>query len=190
MIFFFLLKTLFSLEIITFLSWLFGYVEKQLDKRAMVIFKIYDITENYAQKLVGFLVRTSLFLNVATFIKVHCIILLLFGSSHWRCSLKIGKHLCPESLSLSGACKFILKKRFWHRYFPVNFTTFLRTPFSTEHIRVTASDFLLYDEVLSIRLLVGCYHYIAFMVPVNASIKSKLLVEEQFKIKFGYVCLF
>ena len=74
MIFFFLLKTLFSFEIIIFLSWLFGYVEKRLDKRAMVIFKIYDVTENYAQKLVGFLVRTSLFLNVATFIKVHCII--------------------------------------------------------------------------------------------------------------------
>ena len=28
----------------------------------------------------------------------------------------------------------LLKKRFWHRYFPVNFTRFLRTPFFTEHL--------------------------------------------------------
>ena len=51
----------------------------------------------------------------------------------WRCSCKesvlknfanfIGKHLCsPRSATL-------LKKRFWHRYFPVNFAKFLRMPF-------------------------------------------------------------
>ena len=40
----FMLKTLFDLEIFTFLSWFFGYVEKQLDKKAMVNFKIYDVT--------------------------------------------------------------------------------------------------------------------------------------------------
>ena len=28
-----------------------------------------------------------------------------------------------------------LKRRLWHRYFPVNFSTFLRTPFLTEHIQ-------------------------------------------------------
>ena len=28
----------------TFLSWLFGYVEKRLDKKAKVKFKIYDVT--------------------------------------------------------------------------------------------------------------------------------------------------
>ena len=59
---------------------------------------------------------------------------------------------------------------------------------------MTASDFLPYDEVLLISFLVGCYHYIVFMVPVNAYLKSKLLVEEQVslksKIKFGYVYLF
>ena len=76
----------------------------------------------------------------------------------------------------------------------MNFTKFLRTPFFTEHLRVTASDFLPYDKVLSIRQLVGRYHYIVFMVPVNAYSKSKLLVEEQLslksRIKFGYVCPF
>ena len=28
----------------------------------------------------------------------------------------------------------LLKKRLWHRYFPVNFAKFLRTPFLKEHI--------------------------------------------------------
>ena len=39
--FYFMLKTLFVLEILTFLSWLFGYV--LLDKKTKVKFKIYDI---------------------------------------------------------------------------------------------------------------------------------------------------
>ena len=43
--FYFMLKALFVLEIFTFLSWLFGYVEKRLDKKAMVNFKIYDVTD-------------------------------------------------------------------------------------------------------------------------------------------------
>ena len=34
----------------------------------------------------------------------------------------------------ASASKFI-KKRFWHRCFPVNFAKFLRTPFLTEHLR-------------------------------------------------------
>ena len=38
--FYFILKSLFVLEIFTFLPWLFGYVEKRLDKKAMVNFKI------------------------------------------------------------------------------------------------------------------------------------------------------
>ena len=29
----------------------------------------------------------------------------------------------------------LLKKRFWHRYFPANFAKFLRTPFFTEQLR-------------------------------------------------------
>ena len=35
---------------------------------------------------------------------------------------------------------FLLKNRLWHRYFPVNFGQFLRTPFLTEHPRSTASE--------------------------------------------------
>ena len=33
----------------------------------------------------------------------------------------------------------LLKKRLWHRCFPVNFAKFLRTPFFKEHLRATAS---------------------------------------------------
>ena len=43
--FYLMLKALFVLEIFTFLSCLFGYVEKWLDKKAMVNFKIYDFTD-------------------------------------------------------------------------------------------------------------------------------------------------
>ena len=42
---YFMLKALFVLEIITFLSWIFDYVEKWLDKKANVNFKIYDVTD-------------------------------------------------------------------------------------------------------------------------------------------------
>ena len=38
-------KVLSVLEIIIFLSWLFGYVEKWSDKKVMVNFKIYDVTD-------------------------------------------------------------------------------------------------------------------------------------------------
>ena len=42
---FFMLKALFVLEVFTFSSHLFGYVEKRLDQKAMVDFKIYDVTD-------------------------------------------------------------------------------------------------------------------------------------------------
>ena len=37
--FYFILKTFFALEIFSYLSWLFGYLEKLLDKKAKVNFK-------------------------------------------------------------------------------------------------------------------------------------------------------
>ena len=43
--FHFMLKALFVLDIFTFLSRVFGYVEKRLDKKAMVNYKIYDVTD-------------------------------------------------------------------------------------------------------------------------------------------------
>ena len=48
-----------------------------------------------------------------------------------------GKHLCHSLFfnkvaGLSSAT--LLKKRLWHRCFPVNFVKFLRTTFFTEHL--------------------------------------------------------
>ena len=42
-----------------------------------------------------------------------------------------GKHLC-QSLFFNTAT--LLKKRLWHRYFPVNFAKFRRTRFLTQHL--------------------------------------------------------
>ena len=43
--FYFTLKALFVVKILKLLSWLFGYVERQLDQIAKVNFKIYDVTD-------------------------------------------------------------------------------------------------------------------------------------------------
>ena len=43
--FYFMLKVLLIFEILTFTSWLFGFVEKRLDKKAMVNFKVDDVTD-------------------------------------------------------------------------------------------------------------------------------------------------
>ena len=49
-----------------------------------------------------------------------------------------GKHLC-QSLFFNKVAGLrpatLLKKRLWHRCFPVNFVKFLGTPFFTEHLR-------------------------------------------------------
>ena len=58
-VFYFMLKTLFVLEILKFLSWRFGYGIKRLDKKANVSFKIYDVTDwiidNYNTYIVQYL---------------------------------------------------------------------------------------------------------------------------------------
>ena len=43
--FYLILKTLFVLVIFTFLSYLFGYILKRLDKKAKVNFNIYDVAD-------------------------------------------------------------------------------------------------------------------------------------------------
>ena len=59
-----------------------------------------------------------------------------------------GKHLCQSLFFNKVAGRspaILLKKRLWHRCFPVNFVKFLRTPFLTEHLRWL----LLYQEKLN-----------------------------------------
>ena len=58
-VFYFMLKALFVLEILTF--WFFGFIEKRLDKKAMVNFKIYDVTDwtinNYCTHIAQYLMK-------------------------------------------------------------------------------------------------------------------------------------
>ena len=45
-----------------------------------------------------------------------------------------GTHLC-QGFFFVDRLATLLKKRLWHRCFPVNFAKFLRTPSLTEHLR-------------------------------------------------------
>ena len=56
-------------------------------------------------------------------------------SSHQRCSIRKGVLKNFTKFTGKHLCQSLLKKRFWHRCFPVNFAKFLRTPFLTEYLR-------------------------------------------------------
>ena len=73
-------------------------------------------------------------------------------SNHQMCSIKkvflkilqnSQENACARVLFFiklhASTCNFIKKEALLHRYFLVNFTKFLRTPFFTEHLRTTAS---------------------------------------------------
>ena len=50
--------------------------------------------------------------------------------SHWRCSIKrVFLKISENSQESNWGPQLYLKRRLWHRCFPVNFTRFLRTPF-------------------------------------------------------------
>ena len=71
-----------------------------------------------------------------------------------------GKHLC-QSLFFNKVAGLrpasLLKKRLWHRCFPVNFAEFLRTAFFTEHVRWLLMDlFILTTETLNEKLNFLC----------------------------------
>ena len=65
-----------------------------------------------------------------------------FRSNHRRCSLeKVFLEISQNSQENTCAIVFaglrlatLLKKKFWHRCFPVDFAKFLRTPFVIEHL--------------------------------------------------------
>ena len=53
----------------------------------------------------------------------------------------------------------LLKKRLWHRYFPMNFVKFLRTPFLKEHLWWLLLDVICLSKVcLAFRL--KCHTYL------------------------------
>ena len=105
-----------------------------------------------------------------------------FRSSHQRCSIiKVvlrnfakftGKHLC-QCLFFNKVVGLrtttLLKKRLWHRCFPVNFAKFLRTPF----LQNTPGRLLLYYE--EIKWCTTAEPYQTFMMEFFCE-KSFLLV--------------
>ena len=59
-----------------------------------------------------------------------------FIKKHWQkpTSQKISEAVVRRCSMEKAAPATLLKKRLWHRCFPVNFAKFLRTPFFTEHL--------------------------------------------------------
>ena len=56
----------------------------------------------------------------------------------------------PFLIKMQAAPATLLKKRLWHKRFPVNFAKFLRTPFFTEHLSTTASKSILSLTAISL----------------------------------------
>ena len=97
-------------------------------------------------------------------------------------------HLCHFFIFFSFMPYFLLKKRFWHRCFPVNFVKFPRTPFFTENLR-----WLLLTTGISDRKNSNAAHYFDpstnFIFTVTPGFKSCLPILHQFNyyLFFCYV---
>ena len=96
------------------------------------------------------------------------------------------KHLC-ESLFLINkvAClslQFYLKKRLWHRCFPVNCANFLRTPFLTEHLWWV---FLHFEKYCPLHYIAQRYHqpYFRFITYFLRTLISRCTSYWQFLCK-------
>ena len=87
-----------------------------------------------------------------------------------------GKHLC-QSLSFNKVAGLrpvtLLKKRLWHRCFPVNFVKYLRTPFFTEHLRWLLLKF--YNNYYNIFLKVKFILYFLTCIEVGHSLLNTIL---------------
>ena len=72
-------------------------------------------------------------------------LLILFRSSHRRCSIKkvFFKISQNSQENICAKVSFILKRRLWHRCFPVNFAKVLRTPF----LQNTSGQLLLFIQM-------------------------------------------
>ena len=68
-----------------------------------------------------------------------------------------GKHECLRPTTL-------LKKRLWHRCFPVNFVKLLRTPLSTEHLRWLL---LYFSSILLSQSFVHVKSFLVLLININ-----------------------
>ena len=132
----FTLKAIFLLKIFKFLFCLFGYVEKRLEKRAKVNFKIYDAT---SQKTNSYNTRCKYNMKHGQ-----------FRSNHQRCSrkkvfLEISQNsretTCARVyflIKLLAACNLI-KRETLAQVFSCEFCEISQNTFFTEHLWATAS---------------------------------------------------
>ena len=113
-----------------------------------------------------------------------------------------GKHLC-QSLFFNKVAslrpKTLLKKRLWHRCFPVNFEKFLRTPFLTKNLRCSLDPMHLSHlaKLVSLSLkkllqfLVIFHHFGCRLVTCIAFYAGCLIyVLEDFPPGFTMLCVF
>ena len=103
----------------------------------------------------------DIYQQILLLLRSHYQVICTFRSNHRRCSVRkgnlrnftkfTGKRLCHRPASL-------LKKRLWHKCFPVNFAKFLNTPFLTKHLwwlfLAFQSESTLYSESTLLELLV------------------------------------
>ena len=80
-----------------------------------------------------------------------------------------GKHLCQSLLPAT-----LLKKRLWHRCFPVNFEKLLRTPFFTEHY------WWLFLVILKLQLNqeMDCDYYEEYLMSISSKISLRQYLEK------------
>ena len=107
-----------------------------------------------------------------------------------RCSVeKVFKEIFKNSMENTCARvsflikNFIIKKRLWHRCFPVNFAKFLRTPSFTEHLRWL---------LLKMRQFITKYkgYYKMWLLLQNAPICTLKASFKHFSLKFSTMVLY
>ena len=102
--------------------------------------KLYILTDSLCYVVTFFISRVNGFSHSFIFP-----LLILFRSSHRRCSIKkvFFKISQNSQENICAKVSFILKKRLWHRCFPVNFAKVLRTPF----LQNTSGQLLLFIQM-------------------------------------------
>ena len=125
-----------------------------------------------------------------------------YRRSHQRCSVRkgvlrnfkkfTGKHLCQNLFSNKVAARpaTSLKKRLWHRCFPVNFAKFLRTPFFIENLwwlllQIFLSSVYWYN-LFRWRFFLPCNNWKRFIVTVRffSSLMLLLSLKQVFRRKY------
>ena len=82
----------------------------------------------------------------------------------------------------------LLKKRLWHRYFPVNFVKFLRTPFLTEHLRMTAFCIILHTILWSLLLVLNKLITLLYLVCMFGYMTFSIsFIRKKFRELFSFI---